>query len=474
VRVISLNQRSNRVFIDYVRGFIKSSRFLRNEVERETEHEIHLKNGVVIAGYPCTNASARGLTIKTFVMDEACFFRQSGVTTDLEVFRAVRPAMASIPTSRFFILSSPYVKQGLVWDLYREYFGVDSDFLTVLQAPSSLMNPTIDEKFLRQEQEADPEAYRREFLAEFIDSISCLFTPEAIRNCIMEGEVEIGQRSGRQHSAFFDGASGGPGGDSAALGVAARTVDGQADLLCCREWVPPFSPSAVVAECAEILRSYGLSLVTSDRYSPGWCAEAFSKAGIQFRASDKTKSDIYREAIGPTNSGRVRLLDNKKLIEQLASLERRVARGSGLETIDHPIGAHQHDDLANVACGCLTLALKQSNVGLLEFYKQEADRVRAQEQGVPKPPIVASGSPEPPTLEQSGEAQRQALGDPRLPDGTKISKTLLPRKPLPVCPQCGTTRAVYSESWKCFSCGASGPNEPQSEVYTTTTQEVVS
>jgi hypothetical protein len=308
------------------------------------------------------------------------------------------------------------------------------------------MNPTIDKKFLRQEETADPEAYRREFLAEFVDSISCLFTPEATRNCIIEGVTEMARQPGSQHFAFFDGASGGPGGDSAALGIAARTNDGRADLLCCREWVPPFSPSGVVAECAEVLRSYGLSVVTSDRYSPGWCSEAFTKAGIGFRASDKTKSDIYREAIGPINSGRVRLLDNRKLVEQVASLERRVARGSGLETIDHPVGAHQHDDLANVACGAIVQCFVNRGLGLLEFYKEQADEARAREREGPRNP----------SLQESGKAQVEMLGEEaaahwRFPDA-KESITLSRKEP-PVCPQCSSGVARYESFSKCFSCG---------------------
>jgi hypothetical protein len=52
------------------------------------------------------------------------------------------------------------------------------------------------------------------------------------------------------------------------------------------------------------------------------------------------------------NSGRVQLLDNQRLINQLVGLERRTAR-SGRGTIDHGPGAH--DDVINVAAGVLCL-----------------------------------------------------------------------------------------------------------------------
>jgi hypothetical protein len=54
------------------------------------------------------------------------------------------------------------------------------------------------------------------------------------------------------------------------------------------------------------------------------------------------------------NSGRIRLLDHRKLEAQLIGLERRVSR-AGRDLVDHGPGAH--DDLANAVAGCVVLAL---------------------------------------------------------------------------------------------------------------------
>ena len=56
-------------------------------------------------------------------------------------------------------------------------------------------------------------------------------------------------------------------------------------------------------------------------------------------------------------SGRVELLDSKRLVAQLSNLERRTAR-SGRDSVDHAPGSH--DDVANVAAGSLTLALRKN------------------------------------------------------------------------------------------------------------------
>lgn len=57
-------------------------------------------------------------------------------------------------------------------------------------------------------------------------------------------------------------------------------------------------------------------------------------------------------------SGRARLLDNQRLINQLANLERR-AFPSGKDKIDHERG--RHDDLCNAAAGALTLAARRQD-----------------------------------------------------------------------------------------------------------------
>jgi hypothetical protein len=54
------------------------------------------------------------------------------------------------------------------------------------------------------------------------------------------------------------------------------------------------------------------------------------------------------------NSRQVLILDDKRLVGQFVSLERRTSR-SGKDTIDHPPG--QHDDICNAAAGALVFAV---------------------------------------------------------------------------------------------------------------------
>jgi hypothetical protein len=123
---------------------------------------------------------------------------------------------------------------------------------------------------------------------------------------------------------------------------------------------PPFSPEAVVSDFAALLKADKVTSVLGDRYAGEWPREAFARHGITYELSERTTSDIYREALPLLNSGRVELLDHPRLVAQLLGLERRTARG-GRDSIDHGPGGH--DDVANAACGVLLAAAELPGSG---------------------------------------------------------------------------------------------------------------
>ena len=126
----------------------------------------------------------------------------------------------------------------------------------------------------------------------------------------------------------------------------------------------PFSPETVVHEFAGVLKSYGLSKVTGDRYAGVWPGEEFRKHGIVYETSERTKSEIYLEALPLINGGRVDLLDGDRLVAQICGLERRVTRG-GRDSVDHP--ARGFDDLANAALGVLVMCRGRVATSALSF-----------------------------------------------------------------------------------------------------------
>ena len=128
-------------------------------------------------------------------------------------------------------------------------------------------------------------------------------------------------------------------------------------LLCA---VPKPQPSRTSSAAPQIFTRrpsastrYRVTKVQGDWFGGEWPREQFRKHGITYQLSENAKGSLYLNALPLINSGRVRLLDNKRLVSQLVGLERSTARG-GRDSIDHARGGH--DDVANAAAGALLAA----------------------------------------------------------------------------------------------------------------------
>jgi hypothetical protein len=128
------------------------------------------------------------------------------------------------------------------------------------------------------------------------------------------------------------------------------------DLI--REVKPPFSPDAVVAEFASLLKAYGIATVYGDRYAGIWPRERFAVHGMNYQVPKQSASDLYSALLPVLTSNRAELPDNPRLISQLCQLERHA--GSTKDNIKHPPGGH--DDIANAVAGAIVMALQAAHI----------------------------------------------------------------------------------------------------------------
>jgi hypothetical protein len=220
------------------------------------------------------------------------------------------------------------------------------------------MNLTISKELIAREMEKDPGSASAEWFSEFRTDIETFLSLEVIQSCAtIPGQ--LGYQKYTPYVCFVD-PSGGVS-DDFTLAIAHFNFDKnkiQIDYL--RAWTPPFQPSKVVEEISDICSSYRISWVCGDRYSAQWVVEAFSKVGLTYESCTKSKSQLFLEFEGKLNTGQVELPKNKKLIDQLAGLERRTGL-SGRDRIDHQIGFK--DDLANATAGaCYLLTSLEDSV----------------------------------------------------------------------------------------------------------------
>jgi hypothetical protein len=104
-----------------------------------------------------------------------------------------------------------------------------------------------------------------------------------------------------------------------------------------------------------ILDSYNIKRVFGDAYAGEWPREQFRKRGIEYKKSDRPKSEYFRDLLPLLNSEKVQLPPNEELFKEFINLERKTTR-AGRDVIDHP--PNGHDDLANAVAGCAVMVNK--------------------------------------------------------------------------------------------------------------------
>jgi hypothetical protein len=400
-----------------IRGVFEAVPRLRSLVEGENADTLSLSSQVDISVRPASFRTIRSISAVSAIGDEVAFWRdaETSANPDVEVISALRPSL--LTTGGIFVgISSPYAQRGSVFDAYRRHFGPKGDARRlVAKAASIVMNPGLPREEIDQAYLEDPARAAAEFGAEFRQDIEAYIARETLER-LVSSEVE--QRSpvpGLAYRAFVD-MSGGSS-DSAALAIAHQ--DGIRVILdAAVERKAPHSPESVTEEFAKLLKRYDLSTVTGDAYAGLYPREAFGRHGITYKPAERSKSQIYVDLLPRLNSAEVVLLDLPPLVDQLASLERRTARG-GRDTIDHP--PNGRDDLANAVAGALTIksSVVYSTSDLVGHYSGPFHANRSGYRTGPPSPFTQDRRPPLPEWVQRG--LRYPPGDFRwkLEDGQK-------------------------------------------------------
>jgi hypothetical protein len=351
IAVIAADRRQARSIFRFITGLLNAVPMLAGMIEDETAEQITLSNRVAIEITTASFRVTRGYTFAAVLADEVAFWRSDdSANPDQEIIAAIRPGLSTIPSSMLLLASSPYRRRGVLYSSFTKHYGQERSRVLVWKADTLSMNPGLDPRIAEEAYEDDPEAADSEYGGNFRSDISDFIPRDIIKACTATGVYELAPIRGVLYYAFVDPSGGSA--DSMTLAVTHR--DGERIILdAVREAKPPFSPESVVMDFVALLKSYGISRVTGDRYAGEWPRERFRTHGIQYDLAEMPKSEIYLACVPLLNATRAQLLDLARLASQLCGLERRTSR-SGRDTVDHAPGTH--DDLANAVAGALVLS----------------------------------------------------------------------------------------------------------------------
>jgi hypothetical protein len=345
--------------LNLIRGIFSGSPALGSMIESETQDTLRLSTNVDIECRPASFRTIRGATAIAFICDELGFWfsQEQARNPDSEILAAARPALATLG-GPLLCVSSPYGKRGELWGAFKRDYGYAGDpKVVVINAASRRMNATLSAAVVDRAYARDPQAARAEFGGEFRTDISGF-----LDFALVDAAVDVGVTVRPPRKEVIYRSSCDPSGgahDAFALAIAHDDADDIAVLDCLVEIRSPFNPTTAVADMAGALASYGLSSTTGDKYAAGWVVDAFAKVGVKYEHSERNRSEAYLDVLPLFTAGRVRLLDNPRLVAQFAALERRT--GPTRDRVDHGPGGH--DDLCNAAA----LALSGRPSGYLDY-----------------------------------------------------------------------------------------------------------
>jgi hypothetical protein len=327
-----------------------------------TALSLRLKNGMEITVGP-PSIKLRGQAIPICAADELGSWskdRESAMP-DFEVARAIKPAMGSFPFAKFIKTSTPWTKEGLLW--IADQTGSYGHKLTdpaqreahsrtlVFRGPSAPLAPrkVLPRSWLVAEFTKDPDAFKREYLAEFADSISGFLSASTLEAATDKGITErtFDPRKSPKpiYVATMDPAF---RGDAFAFAIG-HMENGTYFLDWCQSWrgtrEQPLSPTMVIRIIAGICKSYQIRMITSDQHHMESLQDIADQEGLVVDPcplTNKNKAQMWGDVQSLLHQKKMRLLDHPGLLSELSKVEKRLT----------PQGQTQysgtHDDLAMV------------------------------------------------------------------------------------------------------------------------------
>ena len=124
VLLVAADREQAKILRRYIGGILATP-VLTHQVRGQTADTIELDGDVVVEIATCSYRTVRGRSVCTCLLDEVAFWRsESSANPDKEVYRAIRPSMASFGSEALLLIaSSPYARRGLMYEAYKKFFG---------------------------------------------------------------------------------------------------------------------------------------------------------------------------------------------------------------------------------------------------------------------------------------------------------------------------------------------------------------
>lgn len=374
VPLVAQDTRATAIARNYLADYITGSSLLSSMLDGDpVAQEIRLTNKMSIMCFPSTKSSLRGWSIPAAVLDELAFWRLEGAAdSDTEIQTSIRRGMIGFPRTKLIKISTPYLRSGVLFDDFKNYFGVHSPDLLLWRATSRFMNPTLRSDRLDRERRLDPERFLREYEAEFLENLESFLAQAWIDRAVMPGRFEVPPNPDRSYVVAIDPSGGGE--DQFTMSIVHLEDNDPPTVVqdVCKGWKKVRGQTVdldgIVRQICETMSPYGQKTCFGDKYSAGWVIEGFARLGVTYLHPELDTSQCYLALEPHFVQGRIQILDHGQLQKELRLLEKH-NRPGGRALVDHPKGGHDDHSTS------LALAVAMATQGIDFMPESGGERV---------------------------------------------------------------------------------------------------
>lgn len=219
----SVSQENASTLFNTMKNYCLNCSFLKNKVVNRsmqfftlaTQSDIASQSSpsiYLVCGGP-KSKSIRGHSNIIVIIDEAAFFPNTGYGNGDELYQALTPSILSFTKQqedgtrkgqgKIILLSSPFGKSGLFYKKYLQSFQF-SESMLMYNLYTSMVNPTVDSSFLRDQKKRNPALFDCQYGAKFSDTVSSWVDQPTLTK-VIDNKLPVNQKKGTHGVEYYIG-----------------------------------------------------------------------------------------------------------------------------------------------------------------------------------------------------------------------------------------------------------------------------
>lgn len=334
--IISRSQRQASYVLQRIRNDIEESPILCKSIVRASRTQITLDNKAEILSLPPSPPTIRGYSPHDVDIDEAAHF------ADDEIYYEVLRPMVIRTAGKITMTSTPYGRIGFFYNMYNLW--QKDDDAKVFNLPAiyngKAICPAITLKELKREQNTmSPEAFRQEYLAEFLEEGVLYFDHKLVKDSTEFYELDD---RGRPNYEYYMGIDWGKAKSHTVVTIIKKNQKGDLKIAFLKDFIhKPYNE--VISNVKYMLELFDIKKCLADRGAGEAQIDQLKDYGLRiegFAFTQRSKVDLFSYLRESMRNNVLKIPEISELKKQLLLFSTEKSEKGNKLLLHAPKGAH--------------------------------------------------------------------------------------------------------------------------------------